>query len=118
MVSYKNRVVRLQGDRVVLRAKDLADANKDYDWATDRELMRLDAGQPYEFDFSIYLAIYPDGLADPNKIQVAVETLAGEHIGNCTCYNIDERHKEAELGIVIGKREYWGKGYGSDAVHF
>jgi RimJ/RimL family protein N-acetyltransferase len=31
-------------------------------------------------------------------------------------YDIDLRRKRAELGIMIGDRQYWGKGYGTDAV--
>ena len=31
-------------------------------------------------------------------------------------YNINERNREAELGIMIGDRSYWDKGYGSDTV--
>ena len=116
MTTSKDRVIRLQGHRVVLRAKELSDAAKDYVWATDRELMRLDAADPYEMAFSVFLATYHQLLADPTKKQFAIETLSGDHIGNCVCYNIDNLRKEAELGIVIGDREFWGKGYGSDAV--
>ncbi|MFO8010694.1 MAG: GNAT family N-acetyltransferase [Dehalococcoidia bacterium] len=107
---------RLQGKKVVLREKYIADAQKDYVWATDRELMRLDAAEPYPMDYSVYMIEYPHGLADTGKIQFAIETMEGEHIGNCTCYNIDMHAQEAELGIMIGDRSYWGKGYGSDAV--
>ena len=116
MISRENEGKCLQGNKITLREKDIADAINDYAWATDRELMRLDAGETCRMDFSTYLMEYPRGLATPNKIQFAVESPDGEHIGNCTCYNIDVRHKEAELGILIGKREYWGKGYGLDAV--
>ena len=31
-------------------------------------------------------------------------------------YNIDTVRREAEIGITIGERDYWGRGYGSDAV--
>ena len=43
-------------------------------------------------------------------------TKEGKHIGNIMYYDIDLRRKEAELGIMIGDREYWGKGYGTDSV--
>jgi RimJ/RimL family protein N-acetyltransferase len=46
----------------------------------------------------------------------AIETEKGKHIGNCMYYNVDEEKKEAELGIIIGDRHYWDKGYGADAV--
>ena len=31
-------------------------------------------------------------------------------------YDIDNRRRETELGIMIGDRAYWSKGYGTDAV--
>jgi len=31
-------------------------------------------------------------------------------------YDIDEGKGEAELGIMIGDRDYWNRGYGTDAI--
>jgi RimJ/RimL family protein N-acetyltransferase len=31
-------------------------------------------------------------------------------------YGYDPRENEAELGITIGDRDYWSRGYGTDAV--
>jgi RimJ/RimL family protein N-acetyltransferase len=38
------------------------------------------------------------------------------HIGGCSFPQIDWRSSHAELGIFIGARDYWGRGYGTDAV--
>jgi RimJ/RimL family protein N-acetyltransferase len=38
------------------------------------------------------------------------------HVGGCGLHSIDWRSRAAELGIVIGARDYWGRGYGTDAV--
>ncbi len=40
----------------------------------------------------------------------------GECIGTCGLFNIDMNARHAELGITIGDREYWGRGYGREAV--
>ena len=45
---------------------------------------------------------------------VALE-VRGELIGECGLYRIDHFNRRCELGIAIG-REYWGKGFGQDAV--
>jgi len=116
-MTDEERTRRLQGKKVILRQKQLNDAANDFNWATDHELMRLDAGEPYQMVFSVYFSVYSEGLNDPGKRQFAIETLDGVHIGNCVCYNIDKPRKEAELGILIGNRDYWGKGHGSDAVN-
>ena len=31
-------------------------------------------------------------------------------------YDIDNVRRQTELGILIGDRDYWNKGYGTDAV--
>lgn len=46
----------------------------------------------------------------------AVEDEKGHRIGNVMYYNLDRLRREAEIGISIGVRESWGKGYGSDAM--
>lgn len=88
----------------------------DFVWASDAELMRLDAAECVPLSYSVFLAKYIEGLHDPTKRHFAIETLDGRHIGNCVCYNFHGFTREAELGIVIGDRDYWGRGYGADAV--
>ncbi len=47
----------------------------------------------------------------------SIRTLEGDLlIGNCSLFGINHKNRSAEFGIVIGEKEYWGKGYGSDAA--
>jgi len=55
-------------------------------------------------------------LEDERSEIFAVETAGGVHIGNVGLHDINWRDRRLELGIVIGEKEYWGKGYGSDAI--
>jgi RimJ/RimL family protein N-acetyltransferase len=49
-----------------------------------------------------------------------VSTESGEEtwklIGNCALLDIDWRNRSAELGILIGDKDYWGKGYGTETM--
>jgi len=114
--SLKDSVI--SNGKVRLRNKRLADARNDYTWQTDPELAQLDAASVLTGSFAQYLADYSSVLLYPSsaRYQFAIETLEGEHIGNCGCYRIKEAEGEAELGIMIGNRNYWDKGYGTDAV--
>jgi len=105
-------------NKIKLREKRLADAPDDYAWQTDAELAHLDAVPLPTATFPQYLSDYASELRYPSPFRhrFAIETLKGEHIGNCTYYTIDETKGEAELGIMIGNRSYWDKGYGVDAV--
>jgi len=108
----------IKGKMVVLRDKRLDDAARDYTWRKDAELACLDATIPINIPFSQYLAIYAEELQDTSNRahRFAIDTLDGQHIGNCTYYNFDKYKGEAEIGILIGDRTYWNKGYGTDAV--
>ena len=108
----------LRGDKVVLREKRLEDAYQDYLWRTDDELARLDATLPLQTRFSSYKAFYSDELQFPQpfKYKFAIDSLKGRHIGNCMYYDLDPDSAQAEVGIMIGDKEYWGQGYGADAV--
>ncbi len=108
----------LVGSRVVLRKKRLSDAVNDYAWRTDPELLKLDAASQLSLTFCEYLVAYADELRrNPgDQTRLAIETQDGEHIGNCMYYNVDDLNREAELGILIGVRKYWNKGYGTDAI--
>jgi RimJ/RimL family protein N-acetyltransferase len=108
----------IAGSKIKLREKRLADAPNDYAWQIDPELAQLDAAPLPTITFPQYLADYASELHYPPPIRhrFAIETLEGEHIGNCIYYGIDETKGEAELGIMIGNRGYWNKGYGADAV--
>jgi RimJ/RimL family protein N-acetyltransferase len=104
--------------KVRLREKRLADAAADYAWKADAELAELDAAPPLGISFPHYLAEYLRELRHPSseRERFAIETLDGKHIGNCTYYGINRAKGEAEVGIIIGDRDYWGKGYGASAM--
>ncbi len=108
----------ITGNKIVLRDKRLADARDDYTWKTDPELTRLDAAPKLTISFHQFRLDYSSELRGSNSIRrvFAIETRDGKHIGNIGYYDIDETKGEAEVGIMIGNRDYWDKGYGADTV--
>ena len=108
----------INGTKVRLREKQIEDAPNDYQWQTDPELSDLDAIQPLSTSYSAYLEEYLEQLRYPSPVRrnYAIETLDGVHIGNCVYYNIDHKNREAEVGIMVGNRDYWNRGYGTDAM--
>lgn len=111
-------VLMIKGRKVVLREKRLSDGAEDYAWRCDPELARLDATPPSRLSFSEFLMSYAEELRYPSskRRRFAIDTLNGEHIGNCMYYDIDEKRGEAEIGIMIGDRDYWDQEYGADAI--
>jgi len=121
MRKKKNRPdfdAMITGSKVKLRPKRLTDALNDYAWQADPDLARLDAVSPLNIAYPAYLLAYAVEFCRPSskRCHFAIETMDGKHIGNCIYYGIDGAKGEAELGIMIGNRDYWDKGYGTDAV--
>ena len=112
------RDLKITGEKTVLRSKKMSDARADYRWQSDPDLAALGSTKPLRLSFAVYLLDYSVELRSPGfrRFPLAVDTLDGTHIGNCTLYDVDEKKLEAQLGVLIGDRDYWGKGYGTDAV--
>jgi len=103
------------GKKTRLRAIERGDILRFVKWLNDPEVRR-------------YLAMYMPlsqaeeekwferQLEDQNSKVFAIETEEGVHIGNVGLHNIDWKNRKAILGIFIGEKEYWGQGYGSDAI--
>jgi RimJ/RimL family protein N-acetyltransferase len=111
-------MVELRGVRVILREKRLEDAEHDYIWRCDPELARLDAAYPLTMNYDRYLKIFEEQLRypTPGSHHFAIDVAEDKFIGNCMYYDLDSINREAELGIVIGDRDYWSGAYGYDAV--
>ncbi len=108
----------LTGQKVVLREKRLSDTANDYAWRTDPELARYDAALPLKLSLREFTLYYTEQMRafKEDRRWFAIDTLDGKHIGNCMYYDVDRIRRQAKMGIIIGDRDYWGKGYGTDAV--
>lgn len=57
-------------------------------------------------------------LADPGTLFLGVRSLElGRHVGNVKMSPINRTHGLGEIGIMIGDREAWGRGIGTDALN-
>lgn len=107
------------GRLVRLREKQIDDARRDYEWRRDPELARFDAARPLTMSYRAFVSSMSEDLrfTSAYRRSFAIEELeGGTHIGNVMYYGYDPVSREAELGITIGDRDYWSRGYGRDAV--
>lgn len=49
-------------------------------------------------------------------ITITEENGVEKHIGNCGLHDIDWKNRFTEVGIMIGEKEYQGKGFGTEAM--
>ncbi len=107
------------GVLVRVREKRLDDAALDYEWRKDPELAAYDAAHPLTMSRRSFVATISAEIETPvsHRRSYSIDTLDDDrHIGNLMYYGYDPARGEAELGITIGDRAYWSRGYGSDAL--
>jgi RimJ/RimL family protein N-acetyltransferase len=106
----------MAGQAVVLRPLERRHLQATRAWANDPELMRLmDRAHPVsEIEHESWFAALRER---KDVAYFAIETAEdSRHIGNVWLWNIDWRHRRAELRIVIGAGEHHGRGAGSEAI--
>lgn len=84
-------------------------------WSRDGEYMRLANGEP--------AMIYPSKHVNDwiheteDKVHFMIRTLADDRlIGECDLSDFNWPVGNAWVGIGVGERDFWGQGYGTDAM--
>jgi RimJ/RimL family protein N-acetyltransferase len=107
----------LRGKQVVLRPIQRADLPRLWELVEDFEVAVLGAPGPIvPHSLAEFEARFDQELTKEQKDQAyfGIE-VDGELIGEAGLHHINHFNRSCELGIGIG-REYWGKGFGQDAV--
>ncbi len=87
-------------------------------WLRDYETMRLtDDEVVVPMTDEAEQNWYDSAVKDDTQYSFAIRTLADDtHIGNCGLFSINQKDRSAMFGILVGEKDYWGKGYGTDAT--
>jgi RimJ/RimL family protein N-acetyltransferase len=108
----------LQGKQVLLRALQRGDLERLCQFNNDLDVELAGGGdppmpQPLEYLQAEFDAQTSNGGRDNARFAIEAD---GKFIGQCALFNFDSTAHICELGITIGERDYWGKGYGREAV--
>jgi len=106
----------LKGPRLTLRAIRRDDLPRYVIWLNDSEVIEH-LGDIFPFSLEDEEEWYEAQRKDQRVLHLAIETAEGIHIGSVSLMNINYRNQVAELGIVIGVKSDWGKGYGTEAIN-
>lgn len=108
----------IEGKNICLREIQISDVKKNYyNWMRDPEV-----NQYLESRFEKWSVRRLKNYVKEIKINrdnffwaiILKET--GRHIGNIKLGPINCRHGFADLGIIIGEKPYWGKGFATEAI--
>jgi RimJ/RimL family protein N-acetyltransferase len=107
----------LKGEKVILRPTRREDVSRLNEFNQDIELYGLNSTFPNISSLEKALTDFDawTNKPDENSAWFAIEA-DDKYIGNCCLIGLNNRHGNLELGIVIGDRSYWGRGYGREAV--
>jgi len=106
------------GEKVRLRPIKRDDLPRFVEWFGDPEVRRhLLVYLPFSLaQEERWFESLQGRLERQESVVLAIETGDGVHIGNIGLDSINWKDRNAELGIVIGEKAYWGQGYGGDAI--
>jgi RimJ/RimL family protein N-acetyltransferase len=107
----------MEGKKVRLRALEKTDIDEILKWINDPEVIsNLILRYPVsKYQEEKWIEKILEGTDERNK-HFVIETKEGVYLGGIGLHNINWNDRNAEVGIVIGKKEYWNKGYGTDAM--
>ena len=111
---FRGQLVRFTMEEPETRAK------AELHWQRDSEFRRLADSEPVflisEKKIKEWFDKQADGGFKPERYSFTVRTLAeGTFIGFLGLW-VDLIHREAFVGLGIGEREFWSKGYGTDMM--
>lgn len=106
---------KLEGEKIYLSPTNVEDAESYTKWMND-------------FNVTDYIARsgklisleeereWLKNKKEQNKIFAIIKQENNQLIGNCGIHHIDFINRTATLGIFIGEKENWSKGYGTEAI--
>ena len=105
---------KMVGKKCYLSPIDENDAEKFTEWLNDLEVtVNL---QLYQCVITVETEkTFLSNLSKDHNFSI-IDMKTNELIGNCGFLGIDNLNQTAEAGIFIGNKEYWNKGYGTEAL--
>jgi len=104
----------LRGERVVLRPLERSDLPRCVAWFNDHEVTYY-LGRDGPLTMEEEERWFANYKAKTDELIFAI-TVEDRHIGNVGVHNIDRANRRADVGILIGEKALWSKGFGSDAL--
>lgn len=107
------------GEKVRLREYRKEDIPKALKFMNDPEIKRfLTPGIPFLYTLEDETKWYDGQSAMKDTYNFAIESLDEKnYIGGCGINSLDWKNSVAVVGIYIGEKTFWGKGYGTDAMN-
>lgn len=107
----------IEGDKIFLRRLTEDDVTEDYvRWMNDPEI-----NQYLESRFTVQTIestkAFIRSVTNDNNYQFGIFVKeSGKHVGNIKVGGVNPIHRYANIGFLIGEKEYWGQGIATEAI--
>jgi ribosomal-protein-alanine N-acetyltransferase len=117
-MQITNRDYFLEGNEIYLRTLRKSDLQGNWPkWFNDKETTYFLYNGIFPVTEESQLAFYNEVVQSKTNLVLAIcLKKTNEHIGNVGLHNMDFFLRKAELGIIIGEKQYHGRGYATEAV--
>lgn len=107
----------LEGTLVYLEPISKAYVSEEYaGWFNDPEVTRFNShGEKVMTVADIEAYVEQVAQSETDAVFAIVARDTGAHIGNITLQKIDSKNNSAEYAIIVGNKNYWGKGVALEA---
>jgi [ribosomal protein S5]-alanine N-acetyltransferase len=108
----------LRGNKIYLRPLERADLNEKYlGWLNDGEVTHYLETGAFPTTMQDLEKFYQAVTGSRSEVIFAIaETKSHRHIGNVKLGPINWVHRRAMFGIMIGEKDFWGKGIGEEVT--
>ncbi len=107
---------KLVGKKCYLSPINVEDADQYCIWLNDLEVSNNLLIFNQQLSLEREKMILQDMIKNNAQIFAIIDADCDKLIGNCSIFRINEHNRKAEVGIFIGDKNYWSKGYGSEAI--
>lgn len=118
--NRNSHLIYITGKRVILRPLLEEDFTLEYlNWLNDPFINEYSQRHPFPVSWDSMKQYNDYFLKNPGKgfVLAVIEKSKNIHIGNISLVNIQLVNRCAEIAILIGNREYWNQGYGSECIY-
>ncbi|MFA6003053.1 MAG: GNAT family protein [Elusimicrobiota bacterium] len=108
----------LEGERIYLREVRVEDVNEAYyRWMNDSSINQFLESRFFPHTLETLRDYVSKKMGDESSVFLAIVLKKGHrHIGNIKIGPINTAHRIADIGILLGEKDCWGKGYATEAV--
>lgn len=110
-------VVFIQGEQIDLVVKNIEHIKIYHKWVND-PIVRTYVGVEFPETLEVIKKEWFSDIRDEKNIWLEIWHKENQiPVGLVGFFQISNLHRRAELGIIIGESEYWGKGIGTEAIN-